>query len=177
MKEYYFLGYDQGVANSGIAVIKFKVYKNKKFKKEVVYYKWVKTNSKTEMPYRLLKIYNELENVIDEYPIIGAACEKLWKNDINKTTGRNSSAGMMSANTSSAIIMLVSGMNDLYFKMYVPATVKKLATGSGLAKKEDMINQVLNEYKIEENICEHIADAICIGTAIGLDYLRENNLI
>jgi Holliday junction resolvasome RuvABC endonuclease subunit len=177
MEEFYFLGYDQGVANSGIAVLKFKLYKSGKLKKEVVYYKWVKTSSKDEMPQRLCKIYDELDYAFRNFDISAVACEKLWKNDTNKRTGRNSSAGMMSANTSSAILMLLAGKNDIYFRQYVPATVKKISTGSGLAKKEDMINYVLKEYKIKDNICEHIADAICIGNAIGIEYLQNCGLI
>lgn len=177
MKDYYFLGYDQGVANSGVAVLRMRIYKSGKIKEEVLYYKWIKTSSKDEMPQRLLKIYNELLYVFKTYPIDATACEKLWKNDTNKRTGRNSSAGMMSANMSSAILMLLAGINDVYFRQFVPATVKKLSTGSGLATKEDMIEHVLNKYKIKENICEHIADAICIGDAIGIEYLQNCGLI
>lgn len=177
MKEYYFLGFDQGVANSGISVLRFKVYKNKKVTKSVVYYRWVRTFPKEDMPKRLLTVYNELNYAIKKYPIMGCACEHLWKNDSNKTTGRNKSAGMMTANMTSSLIMLLAGQNNIYFKEYVPASVKKLATGSGLATKEDMIRQVLKEFNIKENICEHIADSICIGKAVGIDYLTENKII
>lgn len=177
MKEYYFLGFDQGLANSGIAVLKFKVLRNKKIKKEIIYYEWIKTSSKEETPKRLVAVFNKLKQVIENYPIEACACEHLWKNSINKATGRNKSAGMMTANTTSALIMLLAGQNNLYFKTFVPASVKKLVTGYGLATKEDMIKKVIKDYKIKEKICEHIADAICIADAIGQDYLIEKNII
>ena len=177
MKEYYFLGFDQGLANSGICVLKIKILKNNKIKNEIIYHKWVKTSSKINTPERLVTVYNELREVIKKYPIKAVACEHLWKNNINKTTGRDKSAGMMTANMTSSLIMLLAGQYKLYFKSYVPSSIKKLTTGSGLATKEDMIKKVLKKYKIKEKISEHEADAICIATAIGIDYLKMNKII
>lgn len=176
-QDYYFLGFDQGIANSGIAVNKITIKNRKIIKKNIVYYKWVKTSSKDELQNRLVKIYNELNFVFKTYKLTGCACERLWKNDVNKGSGRNKSAGMMTANTSSAIIALLAGLNNTLFKMFVPSSVKKISTGSGTATKEDMIKSVLEDYQITDKLCEHIADAICISNAIGLFSLKENNLI
>lgn len=44
-----------------------------------------------------------------------------------------------------------------------PSTVKKLVTGNGRAKKEEVADKIKEKFNITDNLADHITDAIAIG--------------
>lgn len=44
-----------------------------------------------------------------------------------------------------------------------PSTVKKLITGNGRAKKEEVADKIKEKFNITDNLADHITDAIAIG--------------
>ncbi|WP_164917190.1 crossover junction endodeoxyribonuclease RuvC [Clostridium sp. JN-9] len=53
-----------------------------------------------------------------------------------------------------------------------PSTVKKIVTGNGRAKKEEVADVVKNRFKITEDLADHLTDSI----AIGYTFLIQQNV-
>lgn len=167
-KEIIVLGYDQGIANAGICILK---YDKKTKKKTILYRQYFITKSSFENKDRIKMHYDNLTKLVKKYNVKAVACERLMNNAIRNK--RNKSASMMTVNMISSIIMLVAAQNNIKFKEYMPMTVKKHFTGSGKATKDDMINTAIRKYNLRKRPIEHVADAIGIAETLLEDILNK----
>lgn len=53
-----------------------------------------------------------------------------------------------------------------------PSSVKKLITGNGRAKKEEVADKIKEKFNITDNLADHITDSIAIGYA----FLTQQNM-
>jgi len=116
------LGIDPGTQILGIGIIKAEknspVYK---FNKDLILKK-IK-----DRRIKFTTIFNEINNIIDEYSIDEISLEKAF-------TDKDYHASEM-LNQVRGIIWLISGLRNIPLSEYAPAKVKKILTGNGRADK------------------------------------------
>jgi crossover junction endodeoxyribonuclease RuvC len=141
------LGIDPGLANLGWAVIDGDV---------IVDCGVIKTQSKMQNDARLLRLFEELENIVDKHNLFGGvmANERLPYG-----------ARMKSASSIGEVIGVL-GLLCAFYQMrrfeYSPMSAKRQATGSGKATKE-MVIETARTLGWKGAIVEHSADAIAIA--------------
>jgi crossover junction endodeoxyribonuclease RuvC len=141
------LGIDPGLANLGWAVVS---------NDKVLECGVIKTQAKMQNDARLLRIFEELELVIDRHELYNAemANERLPY-----------MAKMKSASSIGEVIGVL-GLLCSFYKIrryeYSPMAAKKSATGDGRANKDDMIKSA-RDAGWTGGIVEHSADAIAIA--------------
>jgi len=147
------LGIDPGVAISGYGVIS---YQGNKFK--VIEYGAVLTGAKMELPQRLLKINNEITNIIQRLNPQVAAIEELFFN-------KNIKTALTVAHGRGAAIISVANQNLPVFE-YTPLQVKQAVVGYGRADKNQVQQMVkillgLDEIPKPDDVADALAVAIC----------------
>lgn len=173
----YGLGIDQGYANLGCSIIRYSIKEDKFYIDE---FKTIKTSSSLDLNKRLNKIYNAIEDILDNYPneINIAGCEKLFHNSPMASKGnfgRNKSASIMRTNMATGVVYLLTAQRGIPIYEYAPTTVKKRVAGNGRATKEDVIYAV-TEISLNQGVSlktEHEADSIAIGMTAIKDYLDK----
>lgn len=118
----------------------------------------VETKAGTPFPERISKIYDDLNQIIDEYHPESIAIEELFFNT-NITTGINVAQAR-------GIMVLVGYQHQVPIFEYTPLQVKQAVVGYGRAEKKQvqkMVQSILNVGKIPklDDITDSMAIAIC----------------
>lgn len=165
------LGIDPGLANTGWAIIDDRSSMIDRRENdndfELVECGCLVTKISDSSPKRLLKIYDELEELIKKYNVTAIAFESLF-------FAKNAKSALKVAEAI-GIIKICGEKNKIEVVEFTPLQIKMALVGYGRADKnqvEEMVRRLLN---LEENISpSHASDAV----AAGLTYLFTNkNLI
>lgn len=126
------LGIDPGIARTGWGVIEIPASRRIKVKN----YGCIETSANLESPKRLLKIYNSILNIIDEYSPDVLAIEELFFNTNTKTA--------FIVGQARGVILLAGATKSISVAIYTPLQVKVAVTGYGRAQKDQMGQMVRN---------------------------------
>ena len=123
------LGIDPSISQLGYGLIKVEPHKTSYITSGIV-----KTNSKTEIPLRLVEIYDSINKIIDDHrPNILSIETIFYKKDVD---------AILKLSYVRGVIMLLTQKKNLYYEEYPPKTIKKTITGSGNAAKEQIIKMI-----------------------------------
>ena len=156
------LGIDPGIARCGWGVIEVK---SSDFK--VQSYGCIETDSKVDIPKRLLTIYQELINLIDTYKPDAVIVEELFFNTNSKTA--------FIVGQARGVILLSAAQRGLESFTYTPLQVKLAVTGYGRAEKSQigqMVKMILHLESIPKP--DDVADALAVALTHGLSYKMIN---
>ncbi|MBC2851364.1 crossover junction endodeoxyribonuclease RuvC [Cetobacterium sp. 8H] len=145
------LGIDPGTAIVGYSILDFKENKYNLIKYGCIY-----TSKDLPMEDRLLQIFNELEEIINEYSPKFMAVEELFFFKNNKT--------VISVGQARGVIILAGKKNGLQIENYTPLQVKMGITGYGKADKKQVQLMVQKILKLDEiPKPDDAADAIAVA--------------
>ena len=149
-----FLGIDPGTAITGYGLVR----ENKNGDLEAIDYGVIKTASKLPLEERLIKIYNELEELILLHKPTSGAVEKVFFSTNAKTA--------MSVGHARGVVLLVLAKNGVPIADYSPMDVKQAVVGYGVAEKrqvQEMVKAILNLNEIPkpDDAADALAVAIC----------------
>ncbi len=147
------LGIDPGYAIVGYGVID---YAGNSFK--VVEYGGITTDSKLELPERLLIIYNELSALSEKYRPDAMSVEELFFNNNAKTA--------INVGQARGVILLSAQIRGGEIFEYTPLQVKQAVVGYGRAEKnqvQQMVKMLLSLEKIPkpDDVADALAIAVC----------------
>lgn len=147
------LGIDPGFAITGYSVID---YTGNKFK--LITAGAIETKAKTPFPYRLSKIYDDLNEIINEYQPEAMSIEELFFNN-NIKTGINVAQAR-------GIVLLAGYQHQIPIFEYTPLQVKQAVVGYGRAEKKQVQKMVQSILKVDkvpklDDITDSMAIAIC----------------
>lgn len=145
------LGIDPGTAIVGYSILDFK--ENRYIP---IDYGCIYTDKDMTMEDRILKIYDELEEIIKKYSPTEMAIEELFYFKNNKT--------VISVGQARGVIILCGRQNGLKINHYTPLQVKTGITGYGKAEKKQiqlMVQKILNLEEIPKP--DDAADALAIA--------------
>ena len=117
----------------------------------------IETSSKTLSPSgRLLKIYIEVETLLDKYHPGHLSLEKLFfQKNISSAMGVSEVRG---------IVLLAAGQRNITVSEYTPNQVKQAVTGSGRADNKQVQEMITRLLRLEEiPKPDDIADALSIA--------------
>jgi crossover junction endodeoxyribonuclease RuvC len=148
------LGVDPGTAITGYGLIREKT----RGQYETVHYGCIRTDAKLEMASRLQIIYNELNDLIDQFFPDTVAVEELFFN----TNARTAIAVGQARGT----ILLAAANKNLIIKEYTPLQVKQAVVGYGRADKSQIQYMVktmlgLKEIPKPDDAADALAIALC----------------
>ncbi len=152
------LGIDPGIAIVGYSIIECKGNNMK-----AIEYGCIKTDSKLSFPERIKIIYDNLNNIIEEYKPQDLAVEELFFNKNVKTAIQVGQARG---------VEILAGVNkglDIY--EYTPLQIKQAITGYGRADKKQIQEMVkillnLNQVPKPDDVADALAVAICHGMSL-----------
>ncbi len=152
------LGIDPGTAICGYGLIE-----NVQGNLKALKYGAITTNSKSPMPNRLEKIFDELNNLIKEYQPDVMGIEKLF-------FGRNATTAIP-VGQARGIVLLSAVKNNLKIIERTPNEIKLSVTGYGGASKQQIIFMVtkllhLKEEPKPDDVADALAVAICTAHSI-----------
>lgn len=147
------LGIDPGTATTGYGIIE-----EKGGKLSVVDYGVILTESKRPLEQRLEKLYDQLEEIIEEYNPEEIAVEELFFSNNAKTA--------MSVGQARGVILLATQKAGIPVSEYTPNQVKNGICGYGSADKKQvqkMVTMLLNlsETPQPDDAADALAIAIC----------------
>ena len=145
------LGVDPGTAIVGYSIVDFE-----KGKYEIIDYGCIYTHKDEDMPYRLEKIYNELETLIKLWKPNDMAIEELFFFKNQKT--------VIKVGQARGVIMLCGQKNNLDLFSYTPLQVKMGVAGYGRADKaqiQEMVKLILKMDEIPKP--DDAADALALA--------------
>ena len=147
------LGIDPGYAITGYSIIE---YTGNKFK--LINSGSIQTKSGESFPMRLLKLYNDLNEIIDTYKPEAISVEELFFNQNTKTA-------IMVAEARGVILVACCGKNIPTYE-YTPLQIKQAVVGYGRADKiqvQKMVKSILNVDKLPklDDTTDSMAAAIC----------------
>ncbi len=160
------IGIDPGTATTGYGLVR----EDEKGNLEAVAHGVVTTPSNWEMPQRLLAIYEELKEIIQEHQPDSGAVEKLFFQS-NVRTAISVGQGRGAALIALAASAIPSGE-------YTPLEIKQAVVGYGNADKnqvQQMVKMLLNLEEIPrpDDAADALAVAICHIHSTGRDRLTE----
>lgn len=147
------MGLDPGIAITGYALLD---YKKNNFK--VLDYGVIITESKSPLPSRLIKLYNQLDSLIATYKPEQFAIEELFFNKNVKTA--------LTVGHARGVAILCAGKAGLCINEYTPLQVKQAVVGEGRALKQQVQYMVklllgLQEIPKPDDVADALAVAIC----------------
>ena len=147
------LGIDPGFAITGFSIIE---YKGNHF--TLIDSGAILTKAGESFPDRLVKIYDDMQNIIDTYKPEVLSIEELFFNT-NTTTAINVAQAR-------GIVLVVARKNNVPIYEYTPLQIKQAVTGYGRADKmqvQRMVKMILNSEKLPklDDITDSMAIAIC----------------
>ena len=147
------LGIDPGFAITGYSVID---YIGNKFK--LVTSGAILTEAGESFPKRLLKINNDLENIIDTYKPEAISVEELFFNNSAKTA--------INVAQARGVILVVGCKKNIPTYEYTPLQIKQAVVGYGRADKiqvQKMVKTILGVEKLPklDDTTDSMAAAIC----------------
>lgn len=170
------LGIDQGLANIGYCVMR--TYKDLLDEPVILESNTFITKSDDSLENRLGFIYDKLLSIIDKYPEISfIGCERLFYSGMR-------SSSILTTNLVTGIIFLLANKTNKQVRDYPATSVKKIMTGDGKAKKDDIANAINHICAINDILSkdrtDHENDSIAIAyTTIKDFYLngdKHNNI-
>lgn len=153
MPEYIILGIDPGLRYTGCGIIR-QTGKNIEYLDSG----FIETKANMKFPDRLLKIYKEIEKVIEKFKPDSMAIEQsIYAQNVNIALKLGHARGMA---------ILAAARNNLEIGEYPPKQIKSSVTGNGSASKEQVKFMVANLLKITPNMLsfdssDALATAIC----------------
>ncbi|MDO4593854.1 MAG: crossover junction endodeoxyribonuclease RuvC [Tissierellia bacterium] len=145
------LGIDPGIAIMGYGLLNLKSNRVK-----MVEYGVVTTSSKTNFADRLNVLYDNLQEIIDQYKPDEVAIEELFFNKNVKTA--------ITVGHARGIQVLCANRNKIPIYEYTPLQIKQAITGYGRANKKQMqlsVQSLLNLDKIPKP--DDAADALAVS--------------
>ena len=147
------LGIDPGFAITGYSIIE---YVGNHF--TLVASGAILTKAGESFPDRLVKIYDDLQNIIDTYKPEVMSIEELFFNT-NTTTAINVAQAR-------GIVLVVARKNNVPIYEYTPRQIKQAVTGYGRADKlqvQKMVKSILKVDKLPklDDTTDSMAAAIC----------------
>ena len=160
------IGIDPGTATTGYGLVR----EDERGNLEAVDYGVVTTPSDWDMPKRLLAIYEQLREIIQQHQPDSSAVEKLFF-QTNVRTAMSVGQGR-----GAALIALAS--SELPFGEYTPLEIKQAVVGYGNADKnqvQQMVKILLNmeELPRPDDAADALAVAICHIHSTGRERLTE----
>lgn len=160
------LGIDPGIAITGVAVVD-----ETKGKQTFLYSEAIITPSNLSISLRLLKLYEQLINVIEKYKPEVAVLESLFFNTNAKTA--------LIVGQARGVAQLVFAQNKLEIVEYTPLQVKMALTGYGRADKQQiqmMVKQILKLPKVltPDDVADAAAIALTHCFSYKMDKLKHN---
>ena len=131
------LGLDPGTATTGYGIIDIV-----EGEPQMVTFGVIRTSSKKSTPERLQKIYDELNEVLEEYRPAAAAIEEVF-------FGRNITTAI-SVGQARGVLILALAKAGIPIGEYSPPQVKDAVTGYGKADKHQVQLMVRNLLRLEE---------------------------
>jgi len=153
------LGIDPGIADTGFGVIE----KERDGRMVCLEYGSIRTSSKDNFEDRLLKLYNELNDVIKKYEPNLIAVEELFFNKNVKTA--------LIVGQARGVILLAVKKSGAQFLEFTPLQVKQSVSTYGRANKrqvQEMVKLILNLKEIPkpDDAADALAVAICSSNSI-----------
>ena len=142
------LGIDPGLAETGYGIID---YDKNRYK--YICHGVIKTSADAELSYRLLSIFNQLENIIKDYSPGEAGIESIF-------FARNVLSAIPVAHAK-GVIHLLFAQHNITAVEYSPLQIKQTIVGNGRAEKkqvQELVKILLQLEKIPEP--DHSADAL-----------------
>lgn len=156
------IAFDPGLEKTGFAIFK----KSNRFKENFIFLNsgLIKTSLKKSIQYRLLEIYQKIENLLKKYQPDLIVYEQLFFFKNKKT--------VISVSQAQGVILLLAGVKNIMVKTLTPLVIKQSVTGYGRADKKGIKKMVDQYIKInKKRITDDEYDAI----ACGLAYCFQNN--
>ena len=147
------LGIDPGFAITGYSIIE---YKGNHF--TLINSGAILTKAGESFPDRLVKIYDDLEVIIDTYKPEVISIEELFFNNNAKTA--------INVAQARGVILVTARINKIPIYEYTPLQVKQAVVGYGRADKiqiQHMVKMILNETELPklDDTTDSMAIAIC----------------
>ncbi|MDR1159288.1 MAG: crossover junction endodeoxyribonuclease RuvC [Syntrophomonadaceae bacterium] len=147
------LGIDPGTATTGYAVID-----SFQGRKKLLCYGVISTSPSQKMDERLLRIHEELNQIIEEFSPSVMAIEEIFFNRNNKT--------VITVAQSRGVLILSAALAGLQIAGYTPLQVKQAVVGYGGADKKQVQFMVKNILGLKEvpkpdDAADAIAIALC----------------
>lgn len=147
------LGIDPGTAIMGYGLIE----KKGQHIRPILYSCW-RTPADESMPQRLLRLYNSIEQLIEEYSPNQIAVEELFFNKNTKTA--------LAVGQARGVILLSAARNGIETAEYTPLQVKQAVVGYGRASKQQVQYMVkgllaLKEIPKPDDAADALAVAVC----------------
>jgi len=146
------LGIDPGSRKTGYAILK-----TDKGDSTILRYGTIVLTDLNSMPQKLVRIFNEIDNIFDEFSIASVAVEAGFY-------GKNAQSAYKLGYARSAAV-LASALNHVEVVEYSPRKIKQAVTGNGNASKVQVKYMVKNFLHIDDrkNIREDEADACAVA--------------
>lgn len=147
------LGIDPGYAITGYSIIE---YMGNKFK--LIGSGSIQTKAGTSFPYRLLKLYNDLTELIDLYKPDAISVEELFFNQNTKTAIQVAEAR--------GVILVACSIKNIPIFEYTPLQIKQAVVGYGRADKVQVQKMVKSILRVDslpklDDTTDSMAAAIC----------------
>ncbi len=145
------LGIDPGIGRCGWGMVE-----SEKGKAKIINCGCIETPSKSEIPQRLITVYEEILKIIGNYSPDGMAIEELFFNTNAKTA--------FAVGQARGVVLLAAAKNKLPIFIYTPLQVKIALTGYGRAEKNQvgqMVRILLNLKSVPKP--DDAADALAIA--------------
>ena len=147
------LGIDPGFAITGFSIIEYEGNRIKLITSGAIL-----TEAHTSFPLRLEQIYNQLNEIINEYKPDSMAIEELFFNNNAKTA--------INVAQARGVILVTAKINNIPIYEYTPLQVKQAVVGYGRADKiqvQRMVKMILHEENLPklDDTTDSMAMAIC----------------
>lgn len=149
------LGVDPGIANTGLAIVKRAGAGNY----ELVTARLVKTEPNTSESDRLLKIYQSVDGLLNEFHVDLCCIERIYHN-------RNVSSSISTAKATGAIMIAVARCGIPILEI-TPQQVK-CASGLGARASKADVQKMMGRLLKRKKLNNHVADAAACAIAGGL---------
>jgi crossover junction endodeoxyribonuclease RuvC len=147
------LGIDPGTATTGIGLVNYEQGREK-----LIYYGTIRTSPDLEMDRRLLKIHQELDEILQHYQPDAVAIEQLFHHKNAKT--------VITVAQARGVLIMTAAAKQLEICEYTPLQVKQAVCGYGSADKKQvqlMVKQILHMESVPkpDDAADALAIAIC----------------
>ena len=145
------MGIDPGSVKTGYGILR----RHRDGSFSAVAWGVIRTKSGAPLPERLLKIYDELMKVIEQYEPGAIAIEEIFVKEHPRSElvlGHARGVALLAAQHSGASI-----------HEYAATEVKKSVTGSGRASKDQVARMAMQLLGLSERPAEDAADALCVA--------------
>ncbi|MFW5981354.1 MAG: crossover junction endodeoxyribonuclease RuvC [bacterium] len=150
----------------GLAIVGYSLIEKNGNKFSVCDFGVIRTSADSDNSKRLLKIYNEINKLIQDYNPDEMAVEELFFNKNVKTA--------IKVGQARGVLLLAGAEANLLVAEYTPLQVKQAVVGYGRAAKrqvQEMVKALLNLKEIPkpDDAADALAVAICHGHSLGLN--------